>query len=145
MYVRDRMSTPVVTIGPDMVFQQALKLLQERAVRRLPVINPDGQLIGVVTDRDLIQAALHYVGAEVEIEDVMTTTVITIAPDTPLTEAALLMIGNKIGGLPVVDEQHRVIGIITESDIFKTFVELMSSGAIGGVRAVGAGDGDLAG
>lgn len=130
MQVRDRMTTPPVTVSADAGFHRALRVMQERALRRLPVIDATGRLVGMVTERDLQLAASHYVQNSVEIEAIMTRSVVTTTADAPIGDAAALMVANKIGGLPVVDENQQVIGIITESDIFKLFVELIQTGAI---------------
>lgn len=123
MQVRERMTQPVVTIGPTADFQQALALMQKRRLRRLPVVDASEQLVGIVVERDLMLAALHYSPARVELDDVMTRDVVTATPQTPLADVAKTMLERKIGGLPVV-EGGQVVGIITESDIFKRFVEL---------------------
>jgi acetoin utilization protein AcuB len=125
MLVRNRMSRPAVTIREDADFQKALALMQEKKLRRLPVVNDDGQLVGIVVERDLLVAAMRYLQSRVEIGDVMTRNVITVGPDTDLNEVARMMLERRIGGLPVV-EHGRLVGIITESDIFKRFVELQS-------------------
>ncbi len=125
MLVRNRMSRPAVTIRQDADFQKALALMQEKKLRRLPVVDDDGQLVGIVVERDLLVAAMRYLQSRVEIGDVMTRNVVTVGPDTDLNEVARTMLERKIGGLPVV-EHGRLLGIITESDIFKRFVELQS-------------------
>ena len=125
MLVRNRMSRPAVTIRQDADFQKALALMQEKKLRRLPVVDDDGRLVGIVVERDLLVAAMRYLQSRVEIGDVMTRNVVTVGPDTDLNEVARTMLERKIGGLPVV-EQGRLVGIITESDIFKRFVELQS-------------------
>jgi acetoin utilization protein AcuB len=126
MLVKDRMSAPPVTIGADTSFQQALALMQEHGIRRLPVVDDAGRLIGIVAQRDLLIAALRYLQSRVEVTEVMATRVIVATPDMPLTRVATLMLENKIGGLPVV-EGGKVVGIITESDIFRCFVELQTA------------------
>ena len=125
MLVRNRMSRPAVTVRQDADFQKALSLMQEKKLRRLPVVDDDGQLVGIVVERDLLVAAMRYLQSRVEIGDVMTRNVVSVGPDTDLNEVARTMLERKIGGLPVV-EQGRLVGIITESDIFKRFVELQS-------------------
>ena len=125
MLVSSRMSRPAVTIRQDADFQKALALMQEKKLRRLPVVDDDGRLVGIVVERDLLVAAMRYLQSRVEIGDVMTRNVVTVGPDTDLNEVARTMLERKIGGLPVV-EQGRLVGIITESDIFKRFVELQS-------------------
>ena len=125
MLVRNRMSRPAVTVRQDADFQKALALMQEKKLRRLPVVDDDGRLVGIVVERDLLVAAMRYLQSRVEIGDVMTRNVVSVGPDTDLNDVARTMLERKIGGLPVV-EDGRLVGIITESDIFKRFVELQS-------------------
>ena len=125
MLVRNRMSRPAVTVRQDADFQKALSLMQEKKLRRLPVVDDDGRLVGIVVERDLLVAAMRYLQSRVEVGDVMTRDVVTVGPDTDLNDVARTMLERKIGGLPVV-EHGRLVGIITESDIFKRFVELQS-------------------
>ena len=125
MLVRNRMSRPAVTVRQDADFQKALALMQEKKLRRLPVVDDDGQLVGIVVERDLLVAAMRYLQSRVEVGDLMTRNVVTVGPDADLNEVARTMLERKIGGLPVV-EHGRLVGIITESDIFKRFVELHS-------------------
>ncbi len=142
MLVRDRMSSPVVTVTPEMPFQDALKLMQERRFRRLPVTDNKGRLAGIVAERDLLYASpspatslsvweLNYLLSKITVRQLMIKDVVTIRPDMPIEEAAYLMKEKRIGGLPVVEEDHRPIGIITETDIFKTFVEMFGGGQPG--------------
>lgn len=137
MLVRDKMSTPPVTITPGTPIQDALKLLNEKRFRRLPVVNRSGELIGIVSERDLLYATpspasslsmweLHYLLSQMQVQNIMSKEVITTTPDTPIEEAAEVMATHKIGGLPVVDENNYVLGMITETDIFNAFVELMA-------------------
>ena len=125
MLVRNRMSGPAVTVRQDADFQKALALMQEKKLRRLPVVDEDGQLVGIIVERDLLVAAMRYLQSRVEVGDLMTRNVVTVGPDTDLNEVARTMLERKIGGLPVV-EHGRLVGIITESDIFKRFVDLHS-------------------
>ena len=142
MFVRDRMSSPVVTVTPDRPFQDALKLMRDHRCRRLPVVNKRGKLVGIVSERDLLYASpspatslsiweITYLLSKIQVRKIMTKEVITTTPDTPIENAAHLMADNKIGGLPVVDERNRVVGVITETDIFKTFVEMFAGGHSG--------------
>ncbi|MFN2184270.1 MAG: CBS domain-containing protein [Anaerolineae bacterium] len=139
MFVRDRMSTPAVTITPTATFPDALKLMRERRFRRLPVVDKKGRLVGIVSERDLMYASpssatslsiweVHYLLARLHVNEIMTTDVITTTPETPIEDAARLMVTHKIGGLPVVDERREVFGVITETDIFQTFVEMFAGG-----------------
>lgn len=123
MLVRARMSQPPVTIRQDADVQQALDLMQKRRLRRLPVVDGRGRLAGIVVERDLMMAAGRFAGAHVELGEFMTHNVVTATPDMTLTQVAKTMLDMRIGGMPVV-ENGELVGIITESDIFKRFVEL---------------------
>ena len=138
MFVRDRMSSPAVTVTASASFPDALKLMRERRFRRLPVVDKKGRLVGIVSERDLLYASpssatslsiweVHYLLANLHIKTIMTKKVITPTPDTPVEDAARLMVTHKIGGLPVVDGRREVVGVITETDIFQTFVEMFAS------------------
>jgi acetoin utilization protein AcuB len=136
------MSRPAVTVTPDTTFQDALTLMKDRGFRRLPVINDHGKLVGIVAERDLLHAApspatslsvweVNYLLWKLHVRDVMTDDVISAPPDMPIEDAAELMVARKIGGLPVIDEHDKVIGVITETDIFRAFTELLSGGEHG--------------
>jgi acetoin utilization protein AcuB len=142
MFVHDRMSSPAVTVTPDTPFQDALKLMRDHRFRRLPVVNKKGKLVGIVSERDLLYASpspatslsvweITYLLSKIHVQKIMTEEVITTMPDIPIEDAAHLMADNKIGGLPVVDEDNRVVGVITETDIFKAFVEMFAGGHSG--------------
>lgn len=142
MFVNDRMSSPVVTVAPDTSFQDALQQMRDHGCRRLPVVDPKGKLVGIVSERDLLHAEpssatslsiweVHYLLWKIRIREIMTREVITTTPDTPIEDAASLMVTKKIGGLPVVDGKGKVVGIITETDIFRTFVEMFAGGQAG--------------
>src|SRR5512136_1716877 len=109
MFVRDHMISPAVTVAPDLPFQEALKLMQENRLRRLPVVDKKGKLIGIVSERDLLYASpspattlsmweLTYVLSKIVVEELMTKEVITTTPDTPIEDAAQLMVEKKVGG-----------------------------------------------
>jgi len=119
MLVREFMSSPPVTVQLDADYKAALKLMQEKAMHHLPVVDQSGKLVGIAAERDLLLAAMHYMQSAVEVGEVMHRGAITAPPDMPIVDAADLMVKNKIGGLPVVDGGERLLGIITETDIFK--------------------------
>lgn len=125
MLVRDRMSKHPVTIRVDADYKKALALMRDHAMHHVPVLDAGDRLAGVLAERDLLLAATHYLAANVEVAEVMHLDVVTASPDMPITEAATLMVNHNIGGLPVVDGNQHVVGIITESDIFRAFVELL--------------------
>ncbi|MCL4857973.1 MAG: CBS domain-containing protein [Caldilineaceae bacterium] len=138
MQVQDYMSSPAITVTAETPFQDALKLMQASKIRRLPVVDSANRLVGIVSERDLLHASpspatslsvweLNYLLWRLTVRDIMTEKVVAVAPTTPLVEAARLMVEKKIGGLPVVDEQDRIVGVITETDIFKRFVAMATN------------------
>ncbi|MFQ5578178.1 MAG: CBS domain-containing protein [Anaerolineae bacterium] len=141
MFVEKHMSSPVVTVPPDLPFQDALKLMQERKFRRLPVVNKQGKLVGIISERDLLYASpspattlsvweMNYLLSKIDVQSIMTKKVITITPGTTVEDAASIMIDKKIGGLPVLDG-NTVAGIITETDIFRILVGVIGGGQPG--------------
>lgn len=137
MLVRERMSTHPVSITANTPITEALRVMRAGHVRRLPVLDEQGKMVGIVAEKDLIYAApslgtsmsiyeVHYYLSRLLVSELMTKDVITVTPDTCLEEAARIMADNKIGGLPVL-EGGNLVGIITETDIFKMFLELLGA------------------
>jgi acetoin utilization protein AcuB len=121
------MSSPVVTLPSTTRAIDALELMQAKKIRRIPVTE-DGKLSGILTLGD-IQAVLgiqeHSIRrASTKLGDIMTREVRTVAPDDPLERAARIMLDHEVSGLPVL-EGEKVVGIITESDIFLAFTRIM--------------------
>jgi acetoin utilization protein AcuB len=138
MLIRERMTRSPVLCSPDLSVNEAFDLIKKEHIRRIPVVNKNGKLIGIVSDKDLLRVTpspattlsafeVPYLLSKVKVQDVMTRKVITVKEDTPIEDAARIMVDNKIGGLPVVDDDNAVVGIITETDIFKTFIELLGA------------------
>jgi CBS domain-containing protein len=138
MQIREHMSPAPITITADIDVHAALRLLQEHAVRRLPVTDASGRVLGIVTERDLLLAVSHYLSIPIEVETIMTRPVVATTPDAPLAEAAMLMVNHKIGGLPIVDTDQQLVGIITESDIFRAFVGMLGAGSALQTSSAGA-------
>ncbi|WP_085813605.1 CBS domain-containing protein [Geoanaerobacter pelophilus] len=143
MLVRDRMTPNPITITPDISVTEALRLMGDKKIRRLPVVERNGKLVGIVSDRDLFQASpspatslaiweIHDLLAKLTVDKTMTTEVITVTEETPLEEAARIMVDRRIGGLPVM-KGDALVGIITESDLFQALLELLG-GRRKGVR-----------
>lgn len=137
MLVGERMSHPVITIHPEMPMPDALNLMRKEHIRRLPVVDKRGNLIGMVSENDLLHASpsdatslsiweVAYLVSKIQIKHIMAKDVISVTEDTPLEEAARIMADNKIGGVPVIRES-KVVGIITETDLFKIFLELLGA------------------
>lgn len=143
MLVRERMSPNPITITTQTSVSDALRLMREKKVRRLPVLDNRGQLAGIVSDGDLLYASpspatslsvweIHDLLYRLTVDKVMSREVVTVSEDTPVEEAARIMADRKIGGLPVLRGKE-LVGIITESDLFKAFVSLLG-GRRAGVR-----------
>ncbi len=138
MLIRERMTRNPVLCAPDLPVNEAFDLMKKERIRRIPVVDKNGKLVGIVSDKDLLHVSpspattlsayeIPYLLSKVKVGDVMTKQVITVSEDTPIEDAARIMVDNKIGGLPVVNESNAVAGIITETDIFKTFLELFGA------------------
>jgi len=137
MLVGDRMTPRPITVTEDISVDKALQLMREERIRRLPILDKRGRLAGIVSDKDLLYVSpspatslsiyeIPYLLSKIKMRDVMTREVITITEDTPLEEAARIMADNKIGGLPVMRDD-KLVGIITETDLFKIFVEMLGA------------------
>lgn len=136
MLVKERMTKGLITITKDTSYNEIVDLMKKHNIRRLPVV--DGKrLVGIVTNRDVRTASaspatsleiheLLYLLDRLKAKDIMTKKVITVGPDTPIEEAARLIIKYKIGGLPVVVDSI-LVGIITETDLLQQLVDLLEA------------------
>jgi len=134
MRVRELMSHPVTTIQATESCREAVGRMYKSRIRHLPVLNREGALVGVVTDRDLrhqlfLPATFRELGtrsvdallAAIPVAQIMSTDVVATEPDADLAEAARLMVEEKVGALPVL-ERGRVVGILTETDMLREVV-----------------------
>jgi acetoin utilization protein AcuB len=140
MLVGQRMSRPVITIAPDLPITEALSLLKRDNIRRAPVVKR-GKLVGIVTIADIMNASpsqatslsiweVNYLVSKITVNDVMTKDVVTVPENMPIEDAARLMADTKIGGLPVMRGKE-IVGMITETDLFKIFLEMMGARQVG--------------
>jgi acetoin utilization protein AcuB len=136
MFVGERMSHPVISVSPETPIHDALIMFKQEHIRRAPVIK-EGKMVGIVSERDLLNASpspvtslsvweVNYLVSKVTVKQVMSKKVKTVDVDTPIEEAARIMADSKIGGLPVT-QSGKVVGMITETDLFKIFLELMGA------------------
>ena len=143
MLVKERMSAPVITVEPDLPIMEALNLMKTKRIRRTPVVDRKGKLVGIISDKDLLDASpsdatslsvweINYLLSQIKVAEIMTREVLTVSEDTPIEEVARIMADNKIGGIPIMNEDN-VVGLITETDLFKIFLELMGA-RVEGVR-----------
>ena len=136
MLVGDWMSTDVATATEDVSMIKAGRIMRERKIRRLPVVDKDGKLVGIVSERDLKAASpssatsldmyeMTYLLSELKVKAIMTKDPVRIRRTDTVERAALIMRDRKFGSLPVVDEADKVVGIITENDLFAAFLDLL--------------------
>ena len=141
MLVGERMSKPVITTRPETTLPEALDLMHKEHIRRLPVVNKRGELIGIVTEADLMKASpseatslsiyeVTYLLGKLTVERIMTKEVTTVTEDTPLEEAARIMADHKFSGVPVMRGKE-LVGMITETTLFRIFLELLGARCAG--------------
>jgi acetoin utilization protein AcuB len=133
MYVSDWMTKKVFTIDTDDSLSDAITLMREKGIKHIPVVR-NGKLKGMISDRDIKEYSpskatsldiyeLHYLMANTRIKELMRTKVITTAADTPVEEAAMIMLDENIGCLPVLDGAD-LVGIISDRDIYRALVDI---------------------
>jgi acetoin utilization protein AcuB len=138
MLVKDRMTSDPVTITTNTSLKDALELVRSKSFRHLPVLDEDGGLVGIVTEKSLIYASptptttlsifeVDYILSRTKVGQVIQGSVITVRPDLPIEEAARVMVDHRIGCLPVVEDE-KLVGIISDTDIFRVFVEGLGGG-----------------
>ena len=144
MFVRDYMTRDPITAGPEVSHPDALALMHKHHIRRLPVLSK-GKLVGLVSEKDMLsnqpsQATtlsvyeIYSLLSRLHLQEIMTKPVVTVEGDCPMEEAACIMVARKIGSLPVMDGDS-LVGIITETDVFRALVETLGGNEVG-VRAV---------
>ncbi len=129
MLVQEWMTPKVLTVTPETSVMKASRMMKDNRIRRLPVVDDNGKLVGIVSDRDIKDASpskattldmheLYYLLSEMKVKEIMTKNPVSAVKDDSVEGIARLMVTKRFGGVPVVDEQGKVCGIITDSDIF---------------------------
>jgi acetoin utilization protein AcuB len=137
MLVGERMSRPVITVNPETTLEQALEIMHKNQVRRLPVVNRRGELVGIIPERVILRAMPSDATTlsiweerdmvrRLTVNKFMTENVVTVSEDTPIEEAACMMVDRHFSGLPVL-RNGSLVGFITDHDIFTTLIELMGA------------------
>jgi len=139
MLIKERMTHNPITVREDTSLDEAMRIMKREKIRRLPILNDAGKLVGIVSNQDLLAASpsqattlskyeigLGYLISKITMQEIMTSNVITVQEDTPVEEAARIMADNKIGGVPVM-RGDTLVGIITETDLFKVFLEVLGA------------------
>ncbi|BBD08811.1 CBS and ACT domain-containing protein [Desulfovibrio ferrophilus] len=135
MLVGNWMSKEPVTVTPETSMMRASKVMKDKNVRGLSVVDKNGILLGIVTDRDIKEASpskattldvheLYYLLSEIKVQDIMSTNLVTIQEGESVEKAAVLMLDTKVGGLPVVDDAGKLVGVITQSDVFEVLISI---------------------
>ena len=135
MFVANRMTKNPITVEPTTPVNEAAKLMKRRNIRRLPVVEK-GSLVGIISDRDIMRVApspattlskfeIMSLLDKITVAEIMAKDVVSLPDTATIEEAALVMYNEKLSGLPVVSSMGAVVGIITETDVFKTFVDVM--------------------
>jgi acetoin utilization protein AcuB len=143
MLVRDAMTPNPITVAPSTPLPEIDAIMHQHRIRRVPVMDGD-RLVGIISDHDVManlpspatllsRWELNTLLEKVEARDIMSHPVYVVSPDCPLEEVARFLLEKKFGALPVV-ENTRLVGIVTESDIFRMFVEMLSGGDLPGLR-----------
>ncbi len=139
MKVKHWMTKDPITVSPETLAVEAQKIMKENKIRRLPVVEK-GKLVGMVTFRNLIEAApssatslsiheLNYLIMKIKIKDLMKKNVITVSPEDTVIDAIVRGVEKGIGGFPVVDDQGRLVGIVTETQIARAMIQLFGTDA----------------
>ena len=135
MFVKDWMQKEVVTVGEDDPILDAVHLMKDHNIRQLPVVKGE-HLVGIITEKDVKEFSpsrassldiyeVHNLLAKATVREAMSANIVTVHPDNPIERAALILRDKRFGGLPVVDDNQKLVGIITAVDVFDVFVEAM--------------------
>lgn len=135
MLIGDWMNAGVPTITPDTSMMKASKIMKDSGSRRLPVVDEAGKLVGIISDRDVKEASpskattldvheLYYLLSEIKVKDIMTKNPFRVKVTDTVEKAAVIMTEKRIGGLPVVDEAGKVLGMIADQDVFKVLIAI---------------------
>jgi len=146
MFVQDAMTVNPVTVTVHATLPDIARLMHDKRIRRVPVLDDDSKLVGIVSDRDvrenmpspattLSKWEINTLLDKLTAEEIMTSPVLVTSPDCPLEEAARVLLEKKIGALPVLKGDD-LVGIITETDFFRAFVDMLSGGDVPGLRFV---------
>ncbi|ROR32488.1 CBS and ACT domain-containing protein [Inmirania thermothiophila] len=145
MVVEEIMTRDVVSVRPDTKLTRMSELMRERKVRHLPVVDEEGRLVGILSHRDIQRATpsaittldvgeVNYLLSRITAERIMHRDVVTCRPDTLVEQAGCLMRERKVGCLPVVDDEGRLVGILTGIDLVDFFMDITGCRAEGTVR-----------
>ncbi|MDY0275986.1 MAG: CBS and ACT domain-containing protein [Desulfomicrobium sp.] len=135
MIIKEWMTKDVITIDPEASMMRAAKLMKEKDIRRLPVVDNQGKVMGILSDRDVKEASpskattldvheLYYLLAEIKVKNIMTPNPLTISEDDTVIKCAAIMHDKKISGLPVLNAQQKLVGIMTQNEVYRVLLSI---------------------
>ena len=134
MLAKEWMASDPIVVDENTSIMKATQLMKEHGIRRIPVVH-NKRIVGIVSDRDVKEAApskatsldvheLYYLLSEIKVKDIMTPSPITLNENDSVEKAAVIMLENRISGMPVVDQKGKVVGILTQTDVFKVMISI---------------------
>lgn len=137
MYIKDRMTKDPYTIQVNASISALMALMREKGLKKIPVLDGE-RVVGIVTDRDVERVSpskattlsvfeINYLLSKSTVRDAMTKDVLTVLPDAHIEDAAVLMRDERISALLVVDENKKLVGIVTESDLFDALIDMLGA------------------
>ncbi len=129
------MTSDVITIDPEASMMRAAKLMKEKGIRRLPVVDAKGTLVGIISDRDVKEASpskattldvheLYYLLSEIKVKNIMTPNPMTIRDTDTVVKCAAIMHDKKISGLPVLNDANELVGIMTQNEVYRVLLSI---------------------
>lgn len=135
MIIKDWMTKDVVTVDPEASMMRAAKLMKEKGIRRLPVVDEKGKIVGMLSDRDVKEASpskattldvheLYYLLSEIKVKNIMTPNPMTIKDTDTVVKCAAIMHDKKISGLPVLNDNGALVGIMTQNEVYRVLLSI---------------------
>lgn len=135
MIIKDWMTADVITVDPEASMMRAAKLMKEKNIRRVPVVDDKGRLVGILSDRDIKEASpskattldvheLYYLLSEIKVKNIMTPNPLTIKDSDTVVRCAAIMHDKKISGLPVLDDNGKLVGIMTQNEVYRVLLSI---------------------
>jgi len=129
LLARHLMKTNVKTLTPDTSLYEAWKFFCEHRFRHVPIVNEAGHLVGILSDRKLLlESSLINPSpkhsSDTKVKDIMVTNVLTAHPETEMSIIAKIMVNERIGAMPIVDDRGQLVGILTRTDIVRTLIKI---------------------
>jgi acetoin utilization protein AcuB len=135
MIIKDWMTKDVITVDPETSMMRAAKLMKEKGIRRLPVVDDKGKVVGMLSDRDVKEASpskattldvheLYYLLSEIKVKNIMSPNPMTIRDTDTVVKCAAIMHDKKISGLPVLNEQGELVGIMTQNEVYRVLLSI---------------------